>query len=517
MKQLCSFILVTFLCITSLSPVHAHPLDISVSTGSISGKSFSMTTYFHTYEIEYLLMQQGYDLKGGVEDYFKAASDIADYVSQRTSIINNGSQCRLKNIEVSEDEVYIVLSDGLRVSSRFECDDDIEKLDISLKYFIEFPLQTNRITLYDVSAGIAGAESIVYQVLTAKKPYFEVDIYNRDDIVHLDDDKDGLSNEDEKIYATDPNNPDSDGDNFSDSEEVYFGWDPLSVEMGPGQELRAEFDPEESFTQIDKLGDVMGAVAEKNLSDFSGNNSGVLKNTLEYISKFFEKNEGNMLGMFWLVFLLGMIHTLGPGHSKGLLVSYTLEKRNGYLKGFLFAFVFTLTHIVDILLLVFIAKMLSGVFQTHYTSLIQVSSAVLLFCFGLYLVWRNVRALSSAKKSLLLNNNPPPSSGHLPPNKGEEQEVKTSLWIAFLAGLAPCSFAWSIFLLLGALGKPHWIFPLVLALGIGIFTTLCGIVLLSVFLKNRMYGRIKNLGYYSSLFSALMILIISVVMIWRVV
>jgi len=42
-----------------------------------------------------------------------------------------------------------------------------------------------------------------------------------------DADNDGLSDADEDVYGTDPNNPDSDGDGLSDGEEVARGSDPL--------------------------------------------------------------------------------------------------------------------------------------------------------------------------------------------------------------------------------------------------------------------------------------------------
>ena len=75
--------------------------------------------------------------------------------------------------------------------------------------------------------------------------------------MHLDSDDDGLSDEDEKIYATDPYNPDSDGDYFSDKEEVEYGWNPLNSDMGPEQHPRNEFDPSLSLEQVDKLQNIM--------------------------------------------------------------------------------------------------------------------------------------------------------------------------------------------------------------------------------------------------------------------
>jgi len=42
-----------------------------------------------------------------------------------------------------------------------------------------------------------------------------------------DSDKDGLENWEEKVYGTDPDNPDTDGDGYFDGEEVASGFDPL--------------------------------------------------------------------------------------------------------------------------------------------------------------------------------------------------------------------------------------------------------------------------------------------------
>ncbi len=42
-----------------------------------------------------------------------------------------------------------------------------------------------------------------------------------------DIDKDGLSDDKEKLYGSDPKNPDSDNDGFSDGEEVNGGFNPI--------------------------------------------------------------------------------------------------------------------------------------------------------------------------------------------------------------------------------------------------------------------------------------------------
>lgn len=50
--------------------------------------------------------------------------------------------------------------------------------------------------------------------------------------IFLDSDQDGLSDEEEKIYGTDPQNSDTDGDSYSDGVEVKTGYDPLKPAPG---------------------------------------------------------------------------------------------------------------------------------------------------------------------------------------------------------------------------------------------------------------------------------------------
>lgn len=50
--------------------------------------------------------------------------------------------------------------------------------------------------------------------------------------IFLDSDQDGLSDEEERLYGTDPFNPDTDGDGYSDGVEVRSGYDPLKPAPG---------------------------------------------------------------------------------------------------------------------------------------------------------------------------------------------------------------------------------------------------------------------------------------------
>ena len=53
--------------------------------------------------------------------------------------------------------------------------------------------------------------------------------------IFLDSDQDGLTDAEEKLYGTNPHNPDTDGDGYSDGAEVKAGYDPLK--RAPGDKL----------------------------------------------------------------------------------------------------------------------------------------------------------------------------------------------------------------------------------------------------------------------------------------
>lgn len=59
----------------------------------------------------------------------------------------------------------------------------------------------------------------------------------RGENIFVDSDQDGLSNEEERLYKTDPQKRDTDGDSYSDGVEVKSGYDPLK--KAPGDKLFA--------------------------------------------------------------------------------------------------------------------------------------------------------------------------------------------------------------------------------------------------------------------------------------
>jgi len=473
-----------------INTTFAHPLDISVSTWNIKWKNIDITTYFHSFEIEYLLKNNWIN-PDWVDYYYENENIIKEYVKNNSSLKNNNKLCEVENIELQKDEAYKILTNWLWVSYRFKCEENIKNLDLELRYFIEFPLQTNRITLYNLENWIKNLKPIIYKVLTYKIYNLKLDLDNLN-IVRVDSDWDWLSDEEEKVYYTDINNIDTDGDNYTDKEEIDYWWNPLNKELWPGQEYREKLDLEISNKNINKLIEINSKLQNQNLSDYWYWNS-YLEKVMKYINNFFEKWEWNLLVIFIIVFWLWVIHAIWPWHSKWILIAYTLEEWNWYKKWLFYAFVFTITHMIDILILFALTKVITSFIDTSkYVFIVQLISWIILFLISIYLLY------TSTKKIKCKKTNP-------------------SLYTAFLVWLAPCSFAWSIYLLLLALWKSAWITPLIFALWLWILTTLSWIVILSVFLKNKIYSKIELLAKYSKILSASIIFIISIILLINII
>lgn len=81
----------------------------------------------------------------------------------------------------------------------------------------------------------------------ASKKGFFASLFSNDEeepktVVFADADADGLSDEEEVVYGSDPNNPDSDGDGYRDGDEVKNGFNPLIAGSGPEAQLDTDRD-----------------------------------------------------------------------------------------------------------------------------------------------------------------------------------------------------------------------------------------------------------------------------------
>lgn len=147
MKILSSFLLFLFLV---PNIVFAHPLDISSSTYTITGKEVRATTYFHTYEAERLLRENKINLNTS-EDYYLNARIFEEYIRSRARVFRGSTECQIHDISLIKKEMYEIISEGLGAEYSFTCDAPIDTIRIDITFFQEYELQTNRLRLYNIA------------------------------------------------------------------------------------------------------------------------------------------------------------------------------------------------------------------------------------------------------------------------------------------------------------------------------------------------------------------------------
>lgn len=168
-------------------------------------------------------------------DYYEKQDFIFDYLRATVKLSNNGNSCEIGGFSAREMSVDEIFSDGFPVSYSFSCADPVKKADVSIRIFEEIPLQTNRLTIMN-----GAGDTMAYKVLTPVLPDFSYDFDSGTPAKGIDSDNDGLSDEEERAYRTDPNDSDTDDDFYTDGEEVMWGWNPLSKDLSPGQKYREE-------------------------------------------------------------------------------------------------------------------------------------------------------------------------------------------------------------------------------------------------------------------------------------
>lgn len=474
--------------ILSAIPVYtyAHPIDISNSTISLNKETINISTYFHSFEIDYLLKENWISIDS-IEQYYENKKIIADYINKNINIFSNQKECKLKSVNINEDEIYDILTNWLKVEYSIKCSEKIKDLDLEINYFNNFPLQTNKISIYNLNKS---KDLLVYKVLTPKINSIKIDdIDNYNEENKIDSDCDWISDEDEKIYNTDSNKIDTDNDNYTDWEEIKWWWNPTDTNLWPWQEYKNKIIEVKCNNKEDEI----IITSTKNTDSYNENNqlfaNDFLNKTLKYITLFFTDNSWNIFYIFLLVYILWIIHAIWPWHSKSLLIAYTLQNDTWYKKWIIYSIIFSVTHILDILLLFLLTTLLFHFIDiSKYTYYIQIFSVSVLFIFSIYLVIKAFRK----KKELELKNE------------------KSTLMIAFLSWLAPCSFAWSIYFLLLSIWKISMILPLIISLWLWILSTLIFIVILTVYMKNKAIERTKFLSLYANKISAIIIFIISI-------
>jgi ABC-type nickel/cobalt efflux system permease component RcnA len=476
-----------------------HPLDVSNTTLTIYDSSIIWVTYIHPVELDRILVSSGWMEPTSItlESYYSLTGILTNYLNETLQVTNIDKLCTMWNFEFQEwlmiDEIY---SGWFPISYTFYCSDKIQDPIVKITFLNEVPLQTNRLYIYQTLSWTL--QRTAYKVLNAKKDSHTLNLSIDSNFFVIDSDKDWLSDEDESLYNTNPNNSDTDGDGYSDLVEIQSSWNPLTKELSPWQRTYSK-EENNIIQQNTKNNESLVPIARNwtNLSQDSSVWGGErFRNILRDIRLYIEWSTEwkNLWILLFSIWILWFLHAIWPGHSKGILISQIIDDDMSYSKSIMYCLVFTCIHLIDIIIVVIITKLFFNFLDPSvYLSTISRLSAVLVFGIWLYLIFYSI-------KKYRQKNNQTPSRNVL--------KEKNYIVMAIITWLTPCAFGWSIFLMLMAIGKMSLAPPLLLSLWIGIFLCLSLIASITWFMKDRIYTFSPKISTISPIISSIFIICI---------
>ena len=481
----------------------AHPLDISSTNITINGPHINGSLTMHSYQAQWLLQQNGVTFDW-VWSYFDYHEILENYITWAVAFTlwSGGDNCPIQTIAVIQKDIPAIIGQGLDFSFFAACPRQIDRLDVSMKLFPSFPLQTNRMTFY--AGPWLQTVPHTYKIFTVKNTDALLD-FTVAWTSCMDSDGDGLCDEDEVAFDTDPLKWDMDGDCYSDFEELYNSRDPRTRETSPGQVVR----------EWCQTGDILSGAGQRSVwgetSSWSSDISfdayiqwggiqfgvGYLTDVLHQLYQYTQDDSLPLWNIILAVILLGFVHAIGPGHAKHLMTSYLIEWKKWHWHGFLFSLFFAITHVSDLFVLFLWVSLVSWLVDpTPYMPYIQFFSIVLLL---VYSVWMFVKERKNRSSTLC--------------DDDETIEAKSTIWhtlgVAFVSWLAPCTFGRSIFLLLFTLGRFDLIVPLIAALCFGIYLCLQCIAIFVIESKKTLLHRFHSFAQYSWIVSFGFLVLIS--------
>lgn len=483
MKKLSIFL---FLMMQSVSALLAHPLDVSNTTMSLYDDYVMGVTYVHPVELDRILVSRAgiSPASIGVDSYYSLTGILVSYLAETIEFQNQGKNCTIWEYSFQEelmvDEIY---SWGFPISYIFRCDAKIYNPIITINFLVDVPLQTNKLSLYRTIDGEMKRSD--YRVLNARKNNHSVSFSLKSEKL-ADTDMDGITDEDEYIYRTNPHKSDSDDDGYNDALEIEKSWDPISSRLSPWQ--KAYDGVQNSSTGMT----IVHTLTEDSSVWWSVYFSKILSDIRKFADADMDKK--NIFILLSLIASLWFLHAMGPWHSKGILISQILDENMSYGKSVLYCLFFTVFHLLDVIIVVILSKLLFAYLDSSiYISFISKMSAILIICMSIYLLISSIRKYISRNTSF---------------QSMKKASNKQFIWLAIMTGLAPCAFGWTIFLMLIAIGKTYLAIPFLLALGIWIFLCLFSIATLTWYMKYRVYHISPAISRFSPVLSSFFLLII---------
>ena len=145
------------------------------------------------------------------------------------------------------------------------------------------------------------------------------------------------------------------------------------------------------------------------------------------IEKLKNGESGTLIPFLAICLLYGLLHALGPGHGKTIVVSYFLSRRGKFSQGIALGSLITTIHTLSAVILLFILYGIAKatLFPLFETSRVHIEKAsyALVAITGVILILVSLREILRKQKT---------ADSHL------TATWKELLWLAFITGIVPC-------------------------------------------------------------------------------
>ena len=443
--------------------VQAHPIDNTdsyfyieneIDGYPIADNQVKMYSYINWFQAS-LLAEKEFDLfESDIIELLKYQDLYNQYARDNILVRNNEEEC---NIEIDESPVtedQISLSLGTRIIGTFTCPSKIENLQIANTMFLtDFEFESNFTSLFY-------GETLLQAVTLDRS----TQIYNFN-VVELKEHPKG----DQTVDNSQDKTAEEVSSNVSDDLKVVANARIPNNNSGPKK------------------------------SGFFASISDAIFLKANYVK------DRSFFVLIGLVFLLGFLHTIEAGHSKSILASSMLHNKMDVKKGLAYATIFTVTHLGDIIIVGVILLVADNYFNLLANfSMLEKFAGYALFLMALYLLLKNLQFFA---KKWILKDKDIEVHDHVHIEANTDIKFRDQLVLGFLAGLAPCVFGWSIFMLILSTNKIWVLVPAILFFGLGIFVALAIVVFLMSHLRKGAYSRFERVAEFSPLISAIFLLI----------
>jgi ABC-type nickel/cobalt efflux system permease component RcnA len=497
-KLLIVLLLIIPLAFLKPTKVFADPVDITdsyfyfdkeVDNSQMNEKQINMYAYINWLQAAILVDHANGKKITDIEELLKYQDIYDEYVKNNIKVSNNGQLCTvtIDKSPVTEDQISLSL--GTRVIATFICPAKIENAKIESNLFLkDFPTESNNVWISH------GEDTLHAVTLGTQTPSYE---FNAQDLInHPKGDETHLNSANLSANQITENLP---------GELQVVANTKINTNTGsngsvgnPSQDVQATSESTEAATPTKTSGP-----GPKKVGFIAG-----LTDAL-YLKTNAIKDQ-SLPFLLLLVFCLGFLHTIEAGHSKTILASSMINNRMNLKKGLGYATIFTITHLGDIIIvgLILLAADQYYDFLGNFT-MIEKFAGYALFFMSIYLLFQSARFYF--QKWITKNNNlEMPGHIHV---ENTDIKFRDQLTLGFLAGLAPCVFGWSIFMLILSTNKIWTLVPAILCFGLGIFFALAIVVFLMSHLQKGTYSRFEKIAELSPLISAVVLLIYSLLLI----